>query len=131
MNYKYDVFTRVILFVSGTCLLAPFSYAQDAAGGPGFALEEIVVTARKREEDLQEIPLSIAAFTEQDLRFRQVESTDDLGKITPNLTFDSVSPSSGSSSAAQIFIRGIGQVDFIPHSVLSRHPHSLHRRQRV
>ena len=114
MNYRYDVLTRVILVVTGACLLAPFAYAQDAGNVTGYSLEEIVVTARKREEGLQETPLSIAAFTEQDLRFRQVESTDDLAKITPNLTFDSVSPSSGSSSAAQIFIRGIGQTDFTP-----------------
>ena len=64
MNDKYDVFARVILVVTGACLLAPLSYAQDAGGGTGFALEEIVVTARKREEGLQETPLSIAAFTE-------------------------------------------------------------------
>lgn len=80
----------------------------------GFALEEVVVTARKREESLQDSPVAISAFTAQDLQLRQIESTDRLGDITPNLTFDSVSPSSGSSSAAQIFIRGIGQTDFTP-----------------
>jgi len=85
-------------------------HAQDA----GYALEEVVVTARKREESLQDSPVAISAFTAQDLQFRQVEATDRLADITPNLTFDSVSPSSGSSSAAQIFIRGIGQTDFTP-----------------
>jgi iron complex outermembrane receptor protein len=80
----------------------------------GFILEEVVVTARKREESLQDTPVAVSAFTAQELQYRQIDSTDRLGDVTPNLTFDSVSPSSGSSSAAQIFIRGIGQTDFTP-----------------
>ena len=84
------------------------------AAETGFELEEIIVTARKREENLQSTPIAISAFTDKDLEYRQVNSTDQLSDITPNLTFDSGSPSSGSSSAAQIFIRGIGQTDFTP-----------------
>lgn len=85
------------------------AYAQD---GAGFTLEEITVTARKREENLQSTPIAVSAFTEKELEYRQISSTDGLSDITPNLTFDSAAPSSGSSSAAQIFIRGIGQTDF-------------------
>lgn len=84
------------------------------AAEAGFELEEVIVTARKREENLQSTPVAISAFTEKELEYRQIESTDELGDVTPNLTFDSGSPSSGSSSAAQIFIRGIGQTDFTP-----------------
>lgn len=83
-------------------------------GGSGFTLEEITVTARKREENLQSTPIAVSAFSTKELEYRQIDSTDKLSDITPNLTFDSVSPSSGSSSAAQIFIRGIGQTDFTP-----------------
>ena len=85
-----------------------------AESSTGFALEEVVVTARKREENLQATPIAVSAFTERELEVRQIEGTDRLGDITPNLTFDSAAPSSGSSSAAQIFIRGIGQTDFTP-----------------
>ncbi|MEJ8567713.1 TonB-dependent receptor [Elongatibacter sediminis] len=98
------------LLVWGMAAGVPSLQAQD----DGFVLEEVIVTARKREENLQSTPLAISAFTEKELEYRQIESTDRLGDITPNLTFDSVSPSSASSSAAQIFIRGIGQVDFTP-----------------
>jgi len=78
----------------------------------GFALEEIVVTARKREENLQETPVSIAVFTGGELTHRQITSTDQLGDVTPNLTFDSYAPSSGQNGSSQIYIRGIGQSDF-------------------
>jgi iron complex outermembrane receptor protein len=78
----------------------------------GFALEEIVVTARKREENLQETPVSIAVFTGGELTHRQIRSTDQLGDVTPNLTFDSYAPSSGQNGSSQIYIRGIGQSDF-------------------
>ena len=96
-----------------TSLLAT-AVVQANEGGTGFALEEVVVTARKREENLQSTPIAVSAFTERELAYRQIDSTDKLSDITPNLTFDSASPSSGSSSTAQIFIRGIGQTDFTP-----------------
>ena len=73
-----------------------------------------MVTARKREENLQSTPIAVSAFTGNELENRQITSTDQLSEVTPNLTFDSVSPASGSSSAGQIFIRGIGQTDFTP-----------------
>jgi iron complex outermembrane receptor protein len=88
-------------------------YAQSDEAHAG-ALEEIIVTARKREESLQDTPVAVSAFTTEELEFRQINTTDRLGEITPNLKFDPVAPSSGSSSVAQIFIRGIGQTDFVP-----------------
>ncbi|MGI9343983.1 MAG: TonB-dependent receptor, partial [Gammaproteobacteria bacterium] len=80
----------------------------------GYAIEDMVITARKREENLQDTPVAVSAFNENELRYRQIRTTDQLAEITPNLTFDQASPSSGSSSAGQIFIRGVGQTDFTP-----------------
>lgn len=77
-----------------------------------FGLEEIVVTARKREENLQHTPVAVSAFTDYELKVRNITSTDSLADVTPNLTFESHAPGSGSNSAAQVFIRGIGQTDF-------------------
>jgi iron complex outermembrane recepter protein len=56
--------------------------AQEAAA-PAAALEEVVVTARKREESLQDAPLSIHAFTAVELEERGVESLADLSKFSP------------------------------------------------
>lgn len=107
---------RIPLLISSLALLLSTStgFCAKPAQDKLFALEEVVVTARKREENLQDTPISVAAFTSKELEIRQIESTDKLGDVTPNLTFDSAAPSSGSSSAAQIFIRGIGQTDFVP-----------------
>ena len=112
MNRNNSGWLRPILWLASISLAAPAIHAQ--SGGEGFVLEDIVVTARKREESLQDTPVAVTAFNENELRYRQIRSTDQLADVTPNLTFDQASPSSGSSSAAQIFIRGIGQTDFTP-----------------
>jgi iron complex outermembrane receptor protein len=49
-------------------------------------IEEIVVTAEKREESLQDVPISVQAFSGEGLDARGVESTDALPRITPGLT---------------------------------------------
>lgn len=48
------------------------------------ALPEITVTARKRNESLQEVPISIAAFGEQQLRERNIDNAYDVAQFTPN-----------------------------------------------
>jgi iron complex outermembrane receptor protein len=99
-----------------SAVIAASLFGGDAAlaqqGNSGFVLEEVVVTARKREENLQRTPLSISAFTANELDQRQIRSTDQLADITPNLTFDAYAPSSGQNASSQIYIRGIGQSDF-------------------
>ncbi|MFC2954197.1 TonB-dependent receptor domain-containing protein [Marinicaulis aureus] len=74
-------------------------------------VDSITVTARRREENLQDTPVSISAFSEEALERQQIEGTEDLDMITPNLQFTSYGPLTGNNSAAQVFIRGIGQTD--------------------
>lgn len=74
----------------------------------------IVVTARKREENLQDTPISISAFSSEGLAARGVQATDSLGTITPNLTLQNNPAFGGSANSAAIYIRGIGQQDFVP-----------------
>ena len=71
---------------------------------PAFAeLEEIVVTAQRREEDQQKVPISIATATAGTLDAIGVRGTDELGMVAPGLTIQrqigSVLP----------YIRGIGK----------------------
>ncbi len=75
-------------------------------------LEEITVTARKREESLQDTPISISAFSADAIAARQMSTIADVGHFTPNMSFDSASAISGSSNSATVFIRGVGQTDF-------------------
>jgi len=78
------------------------------------SLPEIVVTARNRGESVQDVPLAISAFSGQDLEARQIATADQLGYFTPNLSFNSSGAFAGTKSAAQIFIRGVGQLDYLP-----------------
>lgn len=78
----------------------------------GFAIEEVTVTARKREESLQDAPLSVAAFTGEALEQRGINDVADVAQLVPNLVFDTAPPISGNSAAAAVFIRGVGQLDF-------------------
>jgi len=82
--------------------------AQAAEAG----LEEIVVTARKREESLQDTPVSLTAFTGDMLEQQQISSLDGVAAATPNLVFDTGTIFSGSNAAAAVYIRGIGQIDY-------------------
>jgi iron complex outermembrane recepter protein len=77
-------------------------------------MEEITVTARRREENIQDTPISIAAFSAAALEARGVERADDLARIVPNLIFQQNPGAGGSASNAAVFIRGVGQSDFIP-----------------
>jgi iron complex outermembrane receptor protein len=92
---------------------APPGIAANAAdeGRQASALEEVVVTARKREESLQDTPIAISAFSAAALERQQITSTEDLDQVAPNLQFASYGPLTGNNSAAQVYIRGIGQSD--------------------
>ena len=81
-----------------------------------FTIEEVIVTARKREESASDVPLSISVYDSKELKYRQIQTTDQLTNVTPNLHFGTHAPSSGHNSAAPVFIRGVGQPDFIPSS---------------
>jgi len=72
-------------------------------------IEEIVVTARRREEFLEDTPISITAVTEEALRETGVTRLNQIQELVPNLTF--YSGRAGLSSSA--FIRGVGQVNSV------------------
>ncbi|MBA6414204.1 TonB-dependent receptor [Parahaliea sp. F7430] len=70
----------------------------------GAMLEEVVVTARKRQEAIQDVPVSITAFSDTQLRDAGITNIKHLGYQVPGLQIDQ-------ASTAQIWIRGIGQRD--------------------
>ncbi|HZF25697.1 MAG TPA: TonB-dependent receptor [Steroidobacteraceae bacterium] len=76
------------------------------------ALEEITVTAQKRSENLQVVPIAISAFTSDELGTYSIRDLSDVAKLTPNVTLDAGSFAGGSRSVLSAFIRGIGQSDF-------------------
>lgn len=72
------------------------------------ALEEIIVTAEKREESLQDVPISIAAFTQDSLEMLGISDIKGLASQVPNLLINEFT---GSSTTVRLFIRGVGQND--------------------
>jgi iron complex outermembrane recepter protein len=83
-----------------------------AAVTESVGLEEIVVTARKREERLQDTPIAISAFSAEGLEQRAISTVTELGDFAPNVKFNSAVPVSATNATAAIFIRGIGQNDY-------------------
>jgi iron complex outermembrane receptor protein len=75
-------------------------------------LEEVTVTARKRAESLQETPISITALTNDDIQLRAINDASQIAEYTPNMVFDFTSAINPTSSAAAIYIRGVGQPDW-------------------
>src|SRR5688500_20288090 len=67
-------------------------------------LEEIIVTATRRETDLQSTPLSIQAFTSEQLELSGIERGQDLGIMVPNLV---ANPAGGGVGSPQFYIRGL------------------------
>ncbi len=105
------VFTVAIPTSCLVALISPLSVTSAGESEGAGALEEVVVTARKREESLQETPIAISAFSAAALERQQITSTEDLDQVAPNLQFASYGPLTGNNSAAQVYIRGIGQSD--------------------
>src|SRR5277367_1522345 len=84
---------------------APVTGDQPAAAAGG--LEEIVVTARKRAEDIQKTPISITAFSPAEIEQQNIRDVSDLRGLVPNLE---ITPDSNYGRAANsLTIRGIGQ----------------------
>lgn len=96
-------------------LLAPSAWAQETDAGAAqgeqraaATLDTVMVTARKREETLQDVPVAVTAFTADALDKMGVEDISDLDAEVPNLT---IYAARGSSSTVTAYIRGIGQSD--------------------
>jgi len=88
-----------------------YSFHADAATPGVVGLEEVVVTARKREETVQTTPVSMVAFSEVSLKQASIDSFKELANATANFEINGGIPNGG-GSAAQIYIRGVGQDDY-------------------
>ena len=71
-------------------------------------LEEIVVTAQKREQNLQDVPIAITALDSGTLENLGIDGLEDVGRMTPGVY---VTPGSADANAVLINIRGIGVLD--------------------
>ncbi len=101
MKAGYLISCAVTALLCSPAFAAP---AADAAGAdaPDAGIGEITVTAQRRSESIQKVPLTIQAFTGETLSQLNVVNFNDLLKYTPNVTYASNGPGAGA-----IFMRGL------------------------
>ncbi|MBC6983812.1 TonB-dependent receptor [Caulobacter sp. 17J80-11] len=90
-------------------VLAAPAFAQDAAPSDDTsAVDEVIVTARRREETLKDVPVAVTPYSAEKLDLTGARDITDLTKTTPSMTMQ---PARGSNSTLIAFIRGVGQQD--------------------
>jgi iron complex outermembrane receptor protein len=104
------------------------SFTQAAYSAP--TIEEVVVTATKRSENLQEVPLAISAYTEKAIANAGIERPQDFIALTPNVTM----VQSANAGDSQVTIRGIvstrdaeGTFAYVVDGVLVTNPNSFNQ----
>jgi outer membrane receptor protein involved in Fe transport len=90
---------------TGALVIRKFAPQGESAGGgaEGNAVEALIVTAQKREEDIQDVPIAMSAFSQEALTTHQIAGGPDLITQVPNMTFTKTNFSSYS-----VQLRGIG-----------------------
>jgi iron complex outermembrane recepter protein len=114
---KYRGFTAFkVAMILGTSLVSLPSQAETDKNQDQAArlMEELVVTARRREEGLQDAPLAVSAYTNETLDYRGVTRLDEIARFVPGLTLENNPSFGGASNSAAIYLRGVGQKEFLP-----------------
>ena len=93
----------LLIGVAGATLAFP-AYAQDDSRGPS-AAPEIVVTAQRQAQSLQEVPIAVSAFSAEALEAQQIENASDLQLTLPNVSF-----TKSNFTSSSFTIRGIGDL---------------------
>ncbi|MBK9252759.1 MAG: TonB-dependent receptor [Proteobacteria bacterium] len=101
---------NLLVWTSVCCAMAASSLAIGAEESS--TLEEVVVTAQKRAQNVQDVPIAISTFSADSILERGVVDVAALSNVAPNITLDAGTPFSGSSAVLSAFIRGIGANDF-------------------
>lgn len=103
---KRSIFTRAVLPACISALVASGVMAQET-GSRNIDLEEVIVTATKRESTIQDLPFSINAQTQEDIQRSGATSLEDLSRSVAGLTIQNLGP-----GQSQVAIRGVsaGQI---------------------
>ncbi|RYD61473.1 MAG: TonB-dependent receptor, partial [Sphingomonadales bacterium] len=117
---RYNPSVRTALFAGAAfaALVAAPAFAQDSTPAAGQSDEteftsdgDIVVTARRREERLLDVPVAVTALTGEQLEQRGALDLTDIQSVSPNTT---LKDARGTNSTLAAFIRGVGQQDPVP-----------------
>ncbi|MDF2179009.1 TonB-dependent receptor [Aliiglaciecola sp. CAU 1673] len=108
MEHSHKAFRQTWVAASvATALLGFSASAQESPDKESVGIEVLEVTAQKRVENIQQVPIAISAFSEQSLRKIGAQSINDLGNITPGFETNVTSP-----TQPKYDIRGIRTNDF-------------------
>ena len=107
------LFVAISLALHAGTVALPAVAAATAAddSGSNSSLDEVVVTAQRREQNLQDVPLAVSSFSAAALEVQQITSTLDVARNVPNFIG---SNNVGQGSANVYFIRGLGQTQSFP-----------------
>ena len=106
---------RTSLCLAIAAIAAGTAVAQEpASSSTARLMEEIVVNARGVEEGLQDAPIAVSAFTGETLDYRGVDSLNQIERFVPSLTLQNNPSFGGASNSAAIYLRGVGQKEFLP-----------------
>jgi iron complex outermembrane recepter protein len=83
-----------------------------APGGTESLMQEVVVTARKKEESLQSVPIAVSAFSAQKLEALDITESGDVARFTPNFNWNS----EYGKTSPEIYLRGVGSNNFMPNN---------------
>ena len=105
MSYLRQLFTGFLVVIMTAPVLPLLADEGDEAIAESeIKIEEIIVTARKQSETLQDVPVTIAAMTEQDLERYNITNLVDAAKMVPNMRI----AHGGSGNGSSLVLRGIG-----------------------
>jgi iron complex outermembrane receptor protein len=103
LQSKLQAGTRITLLLAMLVLGAPVYAQDDGEEEAGRMLEEVIVTAQKREQSLQEVPLTVTAFSGDFVTENGIQDIRGIQGLTPNLSIKS-----RGETETSVFIRGIG-----------------------
>jgi outer membrane receptor protein involved in Fe transport len=99
-----------LLFALTQCslILSNTSYAQtnEAKNSQSMRLEEVMVTAQKRSENVRDVPMSLAVMSGDDMRDAGIKSFNDMARFMPNISLN--------DSSSSLYVRGIGSPELNP-----------------
>jgi outer membrane receptor protein involved in Fe transport len=104
MNSNPKLSLAIAAILSGSGMGMGIAHAADTVDADSEGIPEIEVTAQRRNESLQDVPITIQAVTGEQLKSLNVVTFDDLLKYTPNVTYAGNNPGGGN-----IFMRGLSQ----------------------
>jgi outer membrane receptor protein involved in Fe transport len=107
LGYKRVGGSLAVMLAMAGAAVAQESNVANTNQSAGAHTEEVIVTAQRRAQNLQEVPVAVTAVTAEALEAARVENIGDVQQISPSISFDS---SNSAANSANIRIRSIGTV---------------------